>query len=273
MNYPTERQLTTRQNKHVFEEVYFSDNMTESNHNSTTGYLLKYPQQFSVNPSAEKSIAPRRVNITPSAVKFSLAIEYQTGVNAFQTTQYHVYDITPQNTTQEMLYEICNNSLLQNQQAGTRFAIVPTYDRIKGTLTITAVDTNGANIPFRFCLVNYDDYVGCWHFLNQPGIPFANLVGDNNYDNNSTILVNQYSFNNVWNRDLLYVHTSFSNSQRHYLCLSNEFWDKPSKLFFDNIHGNEFYLYFTTDGTNRIIPWYANKLLELSFILRTSSFN
>ena len=273
MNYRTEKQLTTRQTKRVFEEVYFSENMTESNHNSTTGYLLKYPQQFAVNPSAEKSIAPRRVNITPSAMKFSLAIEYQTGQQALQTTPYKIYDITPENTVQEILYEICNDSLLQNQQLGTRYAIVPTYDRIKGTLSITAIDTNGANIPFRFCLVNYDDYSAFWQFLNQPGIPFANLVADNNYNSNSTVLVNQYYFNNVWNRDLLYVHTSFSNSQKHYMCLCNEFWDKPSKLFFDNIHGSEFYLYFTTDGTNKITPWYANKLIELSFILRTSAFN
>ena len=257
----------------VFEEVYFSDNMTEANHNDNTGYLLKYPQLFAVNPSAEKSIAPRRIQITPSSMRFSLAIEYQAGQNDLHRTGYTVYDVTPQNSFQEIIHEICNDSLLQDQQAGTRFAIVPVYDRIRGTLSITAINNAGANIPFRFSLVNYDDHNAMWRFLNQPGIPFNNLVGDNNYDSESTVFVNRYDFNNVWNRDGLFVHASFSNSQRHYVCLSNEFWDKPNKYFYDNVHGNEFYLYFTTDGTNKVTPWYANKLLELSFILRTPAFN
>ena len=84
------------------------------------------------------------------------------------------------------------------------------------------------------------------------------------------IEISSFNLTNVWNRTPLYVHASFSDSKNHYVCMTNDYWEKPSKLFYDNVHGLEFTIYFTTDGVNKIIPYYANKLLELSFILRTN---
>ena len=68
---------------------------------------------------------------------------------------------------------------------------------------------------------------------------------------------------------MLYFHASFSDSKYHYVCKTNDYWEKPAKLFYDNINGLEFTVYFTTDGVHKIIPNWSNILLELSFILRT----
>ena len=51
--------------------------------------------------------------------------------------------------------------------------------------------------------------------------------------------------------------------------IQNIIREKPAKLFYDNVNGLEFNVYFTTDGIHKIIPIWSNILLELSFILRT----
>ena len=53
MDFKTERQFTTRQQKLIYEEVYFNNDMTINNYNPLTGYELKYPQFFTANPSQE----------------------------------------------------------------------------------------------------------------------------------------------------------------------------------------------------------------------------
>ena len=73
---------------------------------------------------------------------------------------------------------------------------------------------------------------------------------------------------NVWSREPLYVHASFSSSKKHYLCRTGDFWFKPSKYYYDNITNDEFDIFFTTDGTHWIIPYDAVKIIELCFILR-----
>ena len=47
--YRTEKQLTTKQNKVIYEEVYFNSNMTIENFNDNSGFLLTYPNKFSQN--------------------------------------------------------------------------------------------------------------------------------------------------------------------------------------------------------------------------------
>ena len=74
-----------------------------------------------------------------------------------------------------------------------------------------------------------------------------------------------------WNRTPLYFHASFSDSKHHYVCKTNDYWEKPAKLFYDNVNGLEFTVYFTTDGVHKIVPRWGEILLELSFILRTQN--
>ena len=176
--------------------------------------------------------------------------------------------VVQDNSTQEILNYIREQSLCNDN--GTVYGLRSVYDKTTGKLMFQAFNvTNLQFVDFRFMCPSYDDYAGFWMFLNQINQPFDDLKLNNNYQVNSMDYVQIYSLNNVWNRETLYVHSSFSNSQHHYLCLSNEFWDRPSKLFYGNVNDNAFYIYFSTDGVNKIVPYYANKLIELSFVLRT----
>ena len=269
--YKSEKAFTRNQlRKLVYEEVYMNNDMTIDNYNPNTGYQLNYPQFFSSNPSQDKSIAPRRIQVSPSSHQFRLCISYKdAALQVHSTNTYFLVDVLQDNTTQEILNFIRENSVCQDGE--TTFALRSLYDKMTGELSFMAYDiTNMQQVDFRFMCPSFDDYAGFWMFLNQINVPFANIQLDQNYTQNSLDYTMMYSISNVWNRETLYVHSSFSNSQHHYLCLSNEFWEKPSKLFYGNVNDNAFYIYFTTDGVNKIIPYYANKLLELSFVLRTN---
>ena len=272
-DFKTERQFTTRQQKLIYEEVYFNNDMVINNYNPLTGYELKYPQFFTANPSQDKSIAPRRIKITPSAHQFRLCISFRDAQGQeHSNNNYFLVDILQDNSTQEILNYIREQSLVNDN--GTVYGLRSVYDKTTGKLTFEAYNvTNMQQVFFKIKCPSYDDYKGFWEFLNQIEDPFDGLKADNNYNSNSMIYVAQYFLFNVWNRETLYVHASFSNSQYRYLCLSNEFWEKPTKIFYGNVNDNAFYVYFTTDGVNKIVPYYANKLIELSFVLRTQELS
>lgn len=271
MNYRTEKQFTSRQRKLIYEEVYFNNNMTIANYDPLTGYQLKFPQFFTANPSQDKSVAPRRVQIIPSSHQFRLNVTFRdAAAQQHGNNVYFLVDILKDNSTQEILSYIRESSICVDN--GVTYALRSVYNKITGQLTFQGVDlTNMQQVEFRFSCPSIDDYLQFWFFLNQIGIPFRSLLLNPNQPlaPNCLDFTAEYTLENVWNRDVLYVHTSFSSSQHHYMCLSNEFWEKPSKIFYCNINDNAFYVYYTTDGSQKIVPYHANKLIELSFVLRT----
>ncbi|EAX71193.1 hypothetical protein TVAG_577830 [Trichomonas vaginalis G3] len=76
-----------------------------------------------------------------------------------------------------------------------------------------------------------------------------------------------YLFKDVFDQDAVIVHASFSGAQNSFLCLANDFYEKPTKLY-EPPSGSisDFQVWFTTDGRKRIIPLYHVFYLELSFI-------
>lgn len=260
--YKTERQLTTKQNKVIYEEVYFSSDIEDKNFNNNNGFLLTYPNKFSQNPSQDKSIGIRRIEVIPPTHSINVAVEFNDGQNTY-ITPFITCEYQSTNTLQEILVDMCSQLITNN------CFLSYAYDKLRGILKFVAINNN-RQIHFRFVCINGVCYRELWQLFNQHGeIPFEQFLQDNNFNNNSLMFVNSYEFYNVWNRTPLYLHASFSDSKHHYVCKTGDYWEKPSKLFFDNVYGLEFNIYFTTDGYHKITPFYANKLLELSFILRT----
>ena len=269
--YKTERQLTTKQNKVIYEEVYFEKDFDIDRYNDNSGFLLTYPNKFSQNPSQDKSIGIRRIDVDPGSHFIYTGIEYNDGQNTYLTPLYRgEYQST--NTFQEILVDLQTN--LQYNQNNVLCWLNAEYNPETGELLFVAnMSVNGQNaqaVDFRFVCNTYQHYLQLHGLLNQrENIPFEKYLQDNNFNTNSLIFVPEYRFSNVWNRTPLYLHASFSDSKMHYACKTGDYWEKPAKIFFDNTHGLQFYIYFTTDGYHKIIPCWSNILLELSFILRT----
>ena len=275
--YRSEKQLTTKQAKKTYEEVYFAGDFDLSRYNDNSGFLLTYPNKFSQNPSQDKSIGIRRIDLDPGTRYVYVAAEYMDGQDPVATPVYRG-EYVSDNTLQEILVDLTTHLSYKDQVDGNEYFLNFSFNPPDGTLTLYGVKYDPVQgqtqyIPFRFVCENHSEYLRLWSLFNQlSDTPFDGYLQDNNFTPASLAFVDEYRFTNVWNRTPLYFHASFSDSKYHYVCKTNDYWEKPAKLFYDNVNGLEFTVYFTTDGVHKIVPRWCNIVLELSFILRTRNF-
>ena len=272
--YRSEKQLTTKQAQKTYQEVYFEGDFDLSRYNDTSGFLLTYPNKFSQNTSQDKSIGIRRIDVDPVTRFVHVAAQYMDG-QAPVTTPIYRGEYVSDNSLQEILVDLATNLSYKDQVDNDEYYLNFSFHPSNGTLTLygvkyDAVQGQFSKVPFRLVCDSYNDYLRLWSILNQlSDTPFDGYLQDNNFNEASLKFVDEYRFTNVWNRTPLYFHASFSDSKYHYVCKTNDYWEKPAKLFFDNVNGLEFTVYFTTDGVHKIVPRWCNIVLELSFILRT----
>ena len=272
MYYPKESQFTGHASKRVYEEVYTNEDMTNDNVNVNNGYYtLRVPSLFSSDLSQEKAISPRRVMCEPNAHIFYTRISYWTEQGGqLAVTPFISFDFTSSNTMEECLNLLRTNSRTENN--GTTYVLDYLYNKKIGYLVLFAVDNGYNPVFFRFECTSYKQYNEIWSLFNQIGNPFFSAQNDQTQYNPDVLgPVANYSLTNVWHREPLYVHATFSSSQKHYLCRTNDFWFKPSKYYYDNINCNDFNIFFTTDGFHWIIPYDAIKIIELCYILKQFS--
>lgn len=272
MYYPKESQFTGHASKRVYEEVYTNEDMTNDGVNSSNGnYTLRVPSMFASDLSQEKAISPRRVMCEPNAHIFYTRVSYWNNAAAMLArTQFVSYDFTSNNTMEECLSYLRNTLKVANN--GTTYGLDYVYDKQNGQLVLYAVDDNYNSVNFRFECISYKHYNELWSLFNQTGNPFYSAQNDQTqYDTDVLGPVPSYTMLNVWHREPLYVHATFSSSKKHYLCRTGDFWFKPSKYYYDNINSNDFNIFFTTDGSHWIIPYDAVKVIELCFILKQFS--
>ena len=282
--YFSEKSLTSKQNKIIYEEVYFYDTANVNTIDISTGYCFKYPQLFSSNPSMDKSIAPRRVKLIPKSYSFNIAIGFKLANNSYDALNYIHFDFTSENSMIEILNTMC--SALEYQTDDYTFNLSNDYNPSTGMLKFTANAKVGDGVlpcSFRFICQDEENWRALWNCLNQPNDPFMDVydreIIDEEEDEGHIFTkdhmkyVSSYTLFNVWSRKQLFFHASFSNSSHHYVCLSDDSWEKPSKIYKDNVLGSEFFVFFTTDVIHKIIPYSSTVLIELSFILRTDKLS
>ena len=270
MEYKREYQFTNNASKRVFEEVYIDEDMPNERANASNGsYMLRVPELFASDLSQEKAISPRRIMCEPKSHAFLVAVRYYEASDentVIGTTEPMAFNFTSANSLEDSLNYM--RAQLEYKDDNDPCTLNYNYDKINGNLRILALH-KGNPAKFRFICFDYENYNSLWQLLNQTGNPFGSVQNDpSQYNVASTAPTTQIQLSNVWSREPLYVHATFSSSKRHYLCRTGDFWFKPSKYYYDNITNNEFYIYFTTDGSHFIIPYDAIKVVELCFILR-----
>ena len=138
------------------------------------------------------------------------------------------------------------------------------YDSSTGKIQMIVRDMMTANTLLKFKFtetdtvteVNFKEFA---KFLNQPDeASFITAI---------TTSDTLKTFNDVWNRETLYFHSTFSTTRRGLIGRNFDFWQSPSKKYFFRDATNDFYISFSTDGLHKIFPYYCKFYLELTFIL------
>ena len=229
------------------------------------GYTFKYPQRWLSDPSLNKAIGIRRLNIIPTSHTFTLTLSVKrpTGPGASPDPKTLHVRVMKSNTTEEILSYICE-----------QFTFI-TDSSNKYTLTYTLYDDG--SLEFECYLIQSDvDAYSC-EFTLESGDEEGNSIYEFlRFLNQETNVTNRQiltrssklkKFDNVWDRSHIEFHASFSDAKYGFVGCNNDFYYKPNVLFNPPTDGPVFKIRFTIDGKKPILPRYCRFIVQLTFIL------
>ena len=231
------------------------------------GYTFKYPQRWLSDPSLNKAIGIRRLNIIPTSHTFTLTLSVtrptEAGAGASPGEKTLHVRVMRSNTTEEILSYICEQ-------------FTAMYDsKNKYTLTYTLYDDG--SLEFECYLIKSEvDAYSCEFTLKSGDkeensiYEFLRFLNQETNDTNRKILTRSSKskkFDNVWDRSHIEFHASFSDAKYGFVGCNNDFYYKPNVLFNPPTDGPVFKIRFTIDGKKPILPRYCRFIVQLTFIL------
>ncbi|KAI5497948.1 hypothetical protein TVAGG3_0821800 [Trichomonas vaginalis G3] len=237
------------------------------------GYRFDYPLRWLRDPSVTKAIGFRRIKFVsvedksfPFIVRFH--IDYISEGKRKMWEEIELIQVDLSSSLQTALKNI------EDKINSCYAKYADEYANTNSTLYVRIVyDKQNSQVSFQIYEDNpnkdeqiYTEFTAMsWYYLqrmlNQKvELPLANIYSRYARDE-------PYLFKDVFDQDAIIVHASFSGAQNSFLCLANDFYEKPTKLY-EPPSGSisDFQVWFTTDGRKRIIPLYHAFYLELSFI-------
>ena len=230
------------------------------------GYTFKYPQRWLSDPSLNKAIGIRRLNIIPTSHTFTLTLSVKrpTGAGASPSPRTLHVRVMRSNTTEEILSYICE-----------QFTAMYDSNDNKYTLTYTLYDDG--SLDFECYLIKSDVVAYSCEFTLKSGdeegnsiYEFLRFLNQELNDTNRKILTRSSKskkFDNVWDRSHIEFHASFSDAKYGFVGCNNDFYYKPNVLFNPPTDGPVFKIRFTIDGKKPILPRYCRFIVQLTFIL------
>jgi hypothetical protein len=147
------------------------------------------------------------------------------------------------------------------------------YNYKNATLTLKFKNAEGTSMSFSLFSNDGDNELHeVLKFLNQEiNSSNVSMISYRDSVDNKT----EMTFDNVWNRKRLFIHSSFSNTKRGIIGVDGDFFMTPSKFYQPPTNSSNFNIKFTTDGVNIILPRYASFVIELCYLLnyKTAKFN
>lgn len=282
--YRTEKQFNSRASEYTIEEVY-TNNDVEPNDLKIpdVGFAFKYPQRWLNDPSQNKVIGIRRLNIKPThhIINYRISIKIPGEDDPFNYNGR--VEVLPDNNLLEILNEMFNKFMSYSKNVYTditKHNFMPIYVYRNNTLLISIFDlakseSNSQNSQVEFAF--YDTYnitsLGAVDNIDKyPLLTFLNQPIDPTIDY-SKIYKKDHVYNNVWDRDYIQFHASFSDSNKSFIGLRDDFYNKPSVIYKAPNDGSTFHVRFTTNGKTPILPLYCRFIVQLCFIVNYKKVN
>lgn len=275
MKRPTvqsERAETRSATQDSFEEIYTNLDLSEkATYDPAIGYPFMYPLTWLENPSQNKKISVRRMDLIPAAHTFDLSIT--SGQDTDHKAKHHFQNFTRTFNVREdgmhsVLTYICNQFHLSNRNIVARLQFnYESNTKNKVTFKAFAKGVDGTDqvkddpefyqVPFKI--------TGTDEHLNQ----FLMLLNQETTAEKRKILTDESdekTFPNVWNRESAYIHADFSTSNRQLIGLNHDFYPYPTFLYPPPTTQTSFNIRFTSDGRTPIHIRYCSFRIQLCFI-------
>ena len=254
----SEKQFNTKATTESFDEIYTNyDISVKEDYLASLGYPFDYPTKWLNDPSMNKRIAIRRLDVLPSSHSFTLTVKADVNESEERITYTSTatIDVSYQDNLIKVLNHLCNQFSydVDDKKCGLRYE----YNVNENKLDLTFVNVHDRKCDFTISGENgeIEDFL---KFLNQP------------IDNNSKaklIADNQKTFYEVWSRDRLYFHASFSTSRRKFIGKQGDFYQNLSLLYPSPTNESTFYIRFSSNGVKNILIRHCEFDIQLCFIV------
>lgn len=179
----------------------------------------------------------------------------------FPPIQRSNIDITHADSLIKVLGYMCIEFSEKNSE-GEVCGLVYDYDRETNQLDLFFRAYNGDPCEFSIKAYperNVEELRELLRFFNQPVI-----------DENIRILTESNlnkQFNEVWDRDVVQFHASFSTSKRKFIGISGDFYTIPTVLYPGPTNESTFYIRFTSNGYNNLLNRHSVFMIQLSYFV------
>ena len=260
----SEKQFNTKATTESFDEIYTNyDVSVQEDYLASTGYPFDYPTKRLNDPSMNKRIAIRRLDVLPSSHSFTLTVEVSDAddmdedghdINRWSHTQ--VIDVSYQDSLIKVLNHLCNEFCydVDNKRCGLKYE----YDVTTNELVFCFRNSKDEACDFKITgeLKELSDFL---RFLNQPTDKEVRdiLSTEDKYK----------VFTEVWSRDRLYFHASFSTSRRKFIGKQGDFYQNLTLLYPSPTNESTFYIRFSSNGVKNILIRHCEFDIQLCFIV------
>lgn len=268
----TERQFNTKATMDAFDEIYTSfDVSVDEKYLAQSGYPFDYPTRWLNDPSMNKRIAIRRLDVTPSTHMFTLKIIAEVNESAFDSNdepydvptydfEYQTFTVTEYDNLSKVLDALCK--YFEYSLNGKKGGLFYYHDMNTNELHLKFFNTKGDPVKFKFV-----DGTGNWSDDLKSFGQFLNQADMDECKNKLTANDEEKIFHEVWNRDRLHFHASFSTSRRKFIGKRRDFYQTLSLLYPPPTNESSFYVRFTSNGVKNILLRYCEFDIQLCFIV------
>ena len=255
----SEKQFNTKATTESFDEIYTNyDISVKEDYLASLGYPFDYPTKWLNDPSMNKRIAIRRLDVLPSSHSFTLNIRATVNESEDRATYSAIatIDVSYQDSLIKVLNHICNtfSYTINDTKCGLKYE----YDVTNNELQFYFENSKEETCDFIITGAD-NEIIDFLHFLNQP------------VNSTTKVILSQSNqikiFNEVWSRDRLYFHASFSTSRRKFIGKQGDFYQNLTLLYPSPTNESTFYIRFSSNGVKNILIRYCEFDIQLCFIV------
>ena len=266
----SEKQFNKTSTVDSFDEIYTNNDVSADNtYIADSGYPFEFPARWLNDPSMNKRIAIRRLDVIPTAHSFNLSCgskEYNKETDEVVEQSYRVnsgkINITEHDNLIKAMAHICQSISYFINNGTYERRLLFEFDETQNYLKLwceSSKEERYTNFKITGGLTNaLEDLKDFLRFLNQD--TSREMI---NYLTNETT---EKEFYNVWSRDRLYIHASFSTSRRKYIGKRGDFYPVMNLLYPLPSNESTFSIFFSSDGKKTILIRYCNFDIQFCFI-------
>ena len=289
------KQLSNRVSAKTIEETYTDLDVFKNDEDKTdislnympnTGFTFDYPQRWLNEENEFKAIGVRRLNVIPSSHTFTLLFDVKwkcigKGEYSLKEPSRHQLTITAENSFEEIIHKLITelNAILRKIEIrlfdedgvtisgylGNYATFTYSFDYKTGKFTLKLSREDGVFERLEFNLKGDSKTDLAVNNLNH-FLKFMNQKQTDRNRNKLTDYTRSKTFYRVWDRVSLQFHASFSNNKRNFIGLNNDFYTSPSVFYDPPTNASDFWIKFSTDGRNQILPRYCRFYIGISFV-------